>query len=129
MRGNAGEGEPDIAWYTPAGSPMSDDDWRVGYARTLAVFLNGDGGAKTRQGGRPSGWEHDDSFLVLCNANREEMVFSVAPELRDDTWQVTLDSALVARTDDPVDTEAGFTVAGFSVVVFRRLASGATPIR
>jgi glycogen operon protein len=129
VRGNGGDAEPDIAWYTPAGTRMSDDDWRVGYARTLAVFLNGDGGEKTRQGGRPSGWEHDDSFLVLCNANREEMVFTLAPELRDDTWQVTLDSALVARTDEPVDTEAPFTVAGFSVVLFRRLASGATPIR
>jgi glycogen operon protein len=108
---------------------MSEDDWRVGYARTLAVFLNGDGGEKTRAGGRPSGWEHDDSFLVLCNANREAMVFSLPPELRADTWQVTLDSALVARADEPVDPEAPLSVAGFSVVLLRRLTSRALPIR
>ena len=53
MRGNGGDGEPDIAWYTPAGTRMSDNDWRVGYARTLAVFLNGDGGSGREAG--PSG--------------------------------------------------------------------------
>ena len=129
VRGNGGEAEPDIAWYTPSGTRMSDDDWRVGYARTLAVFLNGDGGAKTRLSGRSAGWEHDQSFMVLCNANREEMAFTLAPELGDDTWQLTLDSALAARADEPVDALAPVTVAGFSVVVLRRLASGAIPIR
>ena len=120
VRGNGGESEPDIAWYTPSGTRMSDDDWRVGYARTLAVFLNGDGGSERKQARaalgagsqarapRP-GWEHDDSFVVLCNANREEMVFTLAPELRDDTWQVALDSARVARVDEPVDARAPVT--------------------
>ena len=32
----------DIAWFTPAGEHMSGDDWRNGYAKSLAVFLNGD---------------------------------------------------------------------------------------
>ena len=57
------------------------------------------------------------------------MVFNLPLELRDDTWQVTLDSALVARADEPVDAAAPFSVAGFSVVLLRRLASGALPIR
>ena len=124
VRGDGGDGEPDIAWYTPAGARMSDNDWQVGYARTLAVFLNGNGGKPG-----PSGWDHDESFVVLCNANREPMAFMLAPELRDDMWSVTLDSAHVARADEPVDVLAPFTVAGFSVVLLRRLASGASPIR
>ena len=32
----------DIAWFTPAGEHMNAGDWQVGYARSLAVFLNGD---------------------------------------------------------------------------------------
>jgi glycogen operon protein len=107
---------------------MSDDDWRVGYARTLAVFLNGDAG-KPAPNRTLQGWEHDDSFVVLCNANREQMAFALAPELRDDTWQVTLDSARMSRVDELVDGRAPVTVAGFSVVLLRRLASGATSIR
>jgi glycogen operon protein len=138
VRGDGGEGEPDIAWYTPAGTRMSEDDWRVGYARTLAVFLNGDE-AKPGPSGPLSGspsvrpragmWEHDHSFVVLFNANREDMTFTLAPELRDDTWQVAIDSAQVARAGDPVDAKTPFVVDGFSVMLLRRLASGALPIR
>ena len=32
----------DIAWFTPAGEHMTEGDWQVGYARSVAVFLNGD---------------------------------------------------------------------------------------
>src|SRR5690606_22836002 len=30
----------DIGWFTPNGEPMSEEDWRVGFAKSLAVFLN-----------------------------------------------------------------------------------------
>jgi isoamylase len=33
----------DIAWLRPDGQPMNDDDWNVGYAKSLAVWLNGEG--------------------------------------------------------------------------------------
>ena len=74
-------------------------------------------------------WEHDESFVVLFNANREEMTFTLASELRDDTWRVAIDSAKVARAGEAVDAKAPFAVDGFSVVLLRRLASGALPIR
>ena len=153
VQGDVADHEPDIAWYTPAGTRMSDDDWRVGYARTLAVFLNGSGPSGPSSGkqgpsgpssgkqgpsgpssgkqgpsGPSSGWEYDESFLALFNANREEMVFTLAPELRDDTWIVAINSASAEPTDESIDGAAPVTVAGFSVVLFRRLASGATPI-
>ena len=35
-------GLQDIVWLTPAGQQMTDGDWQTGYARSLAVFLNGD---------------------------------------------------------------------------------------
>ena len=31
----------DIAWFTPAGVEMSEEDWNVGFAKSLMVFLNG----------------------------------------------------------------------------------------
>jgi isoamylase len=135
VRGTGGDHEPDIAWYTPAGARMSDDDWQVGYARTLAVFLNGEGATPGPPRGRPgpsgpsSGREHDESFVVLFNANREQVVFTLASELRDDRWQVMLDSAHVERADEAVDADSPLAVAGFSVLLLRRLASGALPVR
>src|ERR1700683_5833420 len=40
----AGETFKDIAWFTPAGSEMTDSDWQQGYARCLTVHLSGAAG-------------------------------------------------------------------------------------
>ncbi len=68
----------DIAWFTPTGEHMTEGDWQVGYARSVAVFLNGDAivepdarGAKVT----------DDSFLLLFNAHHEDMDFTVPQEV------------------------------------------------
>ena len=149
VRGTGDDHEPDIAWYTPSGTRMSDNDWRVGYARTLAVFLNGEGTTPGPSGpwsgtagpsgpwsgtAGPSGpWngkrEHDQSFVVLFNANREETQFTLASELCDDMWQVTIDSAHVDRADEMIDVGRPLAVPGFSVLLLRRLSSGAVPVR
>jgi len=126
VQGDTGDHEPDIAWYTPAGTRMSNDDWRVGYARTLAVFLNGSGPHGKDNG---KNGDSEESFLVLFNANREEMAFTLARELCDDSWLVALDSALATRADTPIDGATPVTIAGFSVLLLRRLASGAIPVR
>ena len=124
VQGNGGDHEPDIAWYTPSGTRMSDYDWRVGYARTLAVFLNGAG-----VGQGPGDAHDDDSFLALFNANRDPIQFVLPPEFHDDTWQLTIDSAQAVEVDRSVDPTVPLIVTGFSVVVLRRLTSGATAIR
>ena len=57
----------DIAWFTPTVSSMDDEDWDTGYARSLAVFLNGDAIPEPGPRGQPV---VDDSFLLLFNALR-----------------------------------------------------------
>ncbi len=89
FQGRPLRGIPDIAWCTPEGAPMSDDDWDVGYARSLTIFLNG--------AAIPSPDPHgervvDDSFLVLCNGYEGELDF-VVPKGYGDRWQVVLDTA------------------------------------
>ena len=32
----------DIAWFRPDGTEMEDEDWESGFAKSIAVFLNGD---------------------------------------------------------------------------------------
>ena len=39
--GGHGDGLSDIAWFTPSGDHMTAEDWGVGFAKSLAVFLNG----------------------------------------------------------------------------------------
>ena len=43
----------DIEWFKPDGSPMDDDDWNSGFARSVMVFLNGD--AHSRAGPHAAG--------------------------------------------------------------------------
>src|SRR5436853_1200172 len=38
-----GKGVSDIAWLRTDGEEMSEEDWQTGFAKSLMVFLNGDG--------------------------------------------------------------------------------------
>jgi glycogen operon protein len=73
------EGQPihgadvyDIKWFTPEGQEMSDEDWAVGYAKSIGVFLNGEGIADPDMRGERV---VDDSFYVLFNAHHEPLDF------------------------------------------------------
>jgi glycogen operon protein len=81
---------PDIAWFRPDGAEMTDADWAVGYAKSLAVYLNGAALPDPDVHGRPL---EDDSFYLLFNAWDQEIDF-VLPEPRwTRSWDVVLDSA------------------------------------
>src|SRR5581483_12442940 len=45
--------DTDIAWLTPAGERMTEQDWHAGYAKSLAVFLNGEAITEPDPRGRP----------------------------------------------------------------------------
>ncbi|HEX6349984.1 MAG TPA: glycogen debranching enzyme, partial [Candidatus Dormibacteraeota bacterium] len=64
--------QPDIAWFKPDGGQMTMDDWTNGFAKSLAVFLNGDLIASPDQRG-----QHvvDDSFFLMFNAHHEPLEF------------------------------------------------------
>jgi glycogen operon protein len=112
-----GNGEHDIAWYTPKGTEMSQEDWRVGYARSLAVWLNGNALALPGPHG-----EHlyDDDFLVLFNANHHLMRFSVPKELRARKWRKIIDTSAPDAADRDVDLRRTIAVPGFTVLVLQQ---------
>ncbi len=112
-----GNGHRDIAWHTPVGERMTEHDWQVGYARSLTVFLNGQG--ITTLG--PRGERViDDDFVVMFNANRDALDFTIPDGLRDGTWQRVLDTATPDAAPTPVTTSEAIAVEGFSVVVLQR---------
>jgi isoamylase len=80
----------DLAWFTPDGKEMSDEDWRVGYAKSLAVFLNG---SAIRRPGEHGEVIKDDSFYLIFNAHHEPMSFALPDEKFGGRWVRVLDTA------------------------------------
>ncbi|MER7502243.1 glycogen debranching protein GlgX [Nonomuraea pusilla] len=111
-------GLSDIAWLTPSGEEMTDGDWNVGYAKSLAVFLNGDAITEPDRRGRPI---RDDSFLLLFNAHHDTIEFTI-PKDYGEMWHTEIDTAMPIRLDSRM-CRAGEAVAvpGRSVRVLRRV--------
>ena len=80
----------DIAWFRPDGSEMDDEDWESGFAKSIAVFLNGDAIPTPGQRGEQI---MDDSFLLLLNAHHECMDFVIPPAHFGEAWLLEVDTA------------------------------------
>jgi glycogen operon protein len=79
----------DIAWFRPDGAEMTTDDWRVPFAKSIAVFLNGDALPDPDPRGQRIA---DDTFLMLMNAHHDSVVFTL-PDTRWGTrWTCDLDT-------------------------------------
>ncbi|HET9076149.1 MAG TPA: glycogen debranching protein GlgX [Acidimicrobiales bacterium] len=88
-RGPAADRLPDIAWFRPDGDEMTDADWNVGYAKSLGVFLNGQGLPDPDEHGRPV---VDDTFFVILNAWEQDLDFTLPPKRWAPKWEVVLDT-------------------------------------
>jgi isoamylase len=80
----------DIAWFTPGGDEMSEQDWESGFGRAIMVFLNGDAiGDLDRRGERV----RDDSFLLCFNAHDDEIDMTAPVAGYGSEWTVVVDTA------------------------------------
>jgi glycogen operon protein len=85
-----GSGVKDVIWLTAQGEEMSDAQWRESQARSLAVYLSGEGLAETDEKGRAL---TDATFLVLFNAHEEDVEFRL-PDFEPGTrWLMVMDTA------------------------------------
>ncbi len=79
----------DIAWFKPDGGQMGDEDWSAGFARSLAVFMNGDEiPSPGPRGQRVS----DDSFFILFNAHDQAIDFQLPGRAFGARWFRILDT-------------------------------------
>ncbi len=85
-----GEELTDIAWFKPDGGQMTEQDWWNGYARSLAVFLNGEEIASPDPRGRRL---RDDSFFLLFNAHDQPLRFTLPRGQYGRRWMRILDTA------------------------------------
>jgi glycogen operon protein len=98
---------------------MSESDWQAGFARSVAVFLNGD--AIAEPDGRGTRIT-DNSFLLFFNAHHDDMDFTVPREIYGERWEVVLDTAAPLVLDRPT-VKAGetLTIESRSILVLRRV--------
>jgi isoamylase len=125
FQGRRIRGVPDIGWFSPDGTEMSEEDWEAGFAKSLGVFLNGDAIPSVDPRGEPV---VDDSFLVLFNAHHEPIDFAV-PTAYGRSWSIVLDTA--EALPPSIDLERGqrtakagetVTAEARSLVLLRRLS-------
>ncbi|MGY6501850.1 MAG: glycogen debranching protein GlgX [Acidimicrobiales bacterium] len=122
----SGRGVGDIGWLRPDGTEMSEEDWSKGFAKSVAVFLNGNAIATPGpQGERII----DDTFLLLFNGHHGRLNFTLPDADWGERWTRILDTTEPTpgttrrqwRAGDRIRAEAR------SVVVLRRVEQG--PVR
>jgi isoamylase len=113
------EGDPvqDIAWLTAAGELMDDDDWDVGFAKSLAMYLNGHGIREMDERGQDV---VDDCFYLAFNASHEPIEFILPSSDYAEGWTVVVDTAELGAVE-PLQVKAGdkLTVAARATVVLQ----------
>ena len=101
VRRRGAVGLPDISWFRPDGSEMSDDDWGSGFGKSVAVYLNGLGIPDLDARGQRV---TDDSFcLVLQRPPRADRIHPatrrVRPSVGAGRRHFRLDGELRSGTD------------------------------
>ena len=130
IMGGAGRGHR--SGSPPDGTTMTEDDWKVTYARSIGVFLNG--GAIAALGSRGQRVV-DDSFFAIFNAYEGDLEFVLPSVAYAEAWTVVIDTTpddpdLAVVVDPPASSADGdltpalkagdhLTVGGRCVVVLR----------
>ncbi|VXB20859.1 glycogen debranching protein GlgX [Aeromicrobium sp. 9AM] len=113
----------DIAWFTPSGEEMKEQNWDDAFGRSIAVFLNGDAIADRDVRGMRI---VDDSFLLAFNAHDEDIEFTLPDGDYGKTWTVVVDTttgAVEQPGGDMFESGATVNVRSRSLVVLQRVPS------
>jgi glycogen operon protein len=111
---------PDVAWFTPDGRWMTEEDWTANLGRAVSLFINGEG-IRDRD---PHGERHVDSSFMLCfNANSDWTEFVMPPGDYGGKWRVTIDTSQPGLDDPPtVAAGAGVWIPDRCLIALERTA-------
>jgi glycogen operon protein len=85
-----GVGIKDIHWFQPDGKEMTDEEWKQESARSLGLFLAGEGLDEVDERGQPV---RDANFLMLMNAHHEPIPFSLPALPQGSSWVPLMDTS------------------------------------
>ena len=112
FQGQPIKGIEDIAWFLPDGAEMPDENWKIDFAKSLAVFLNGRGLRSRNDKGEPETVRYEAVNAMLLNeflkehrkAEKQEATIS---QLRSTLAQQQKDfQATVAQLTHRLDEQA-----------------------
>jgi glycogen operon protein len=72
----------DIDWFSPDGHEMSEEHWNSGFAKSLAVYLNGIDLGTGMKGERIT----DDNFYIIFNADEHPIEYQLPPAKYGAQW-------------------------------------------
>jgi len=118
VRRRGADALPDIAWFTPEGDEMTEEDWEAPFGRAIAVYLNGQGIPDSdARGDRVV----DESFLLCFSAHSESIDFHVPNAEYGGAWHVVLDTGRPDLDDGKVVDAGGVVPVGpRALVVLQR---------
>jgi isoamylase len=110
----------DIEWFLPEGTKMTWENWLHDYAKSLGVYLNGNG---IRTLGPKGEQIIDDSFYVIFNAYHDRLNYTLPPKKYAKHWTKIIDTSMNVTTSEEGVFKAGeeIVVDGRSVVVLKQL--------
>ncbi len=112
----------DICWFIPNGEEMEEEHWGEGFAKSLAIFLNGKGiPTPDLRGERIT----DDSFYIMINAHYESIDFQLPEAKWGNQWYMVFDTTKgwLENEENQIITEAEETIAvpGRSLIMLCKL--------
>jgi glycogen operon protein len=108
----------DIAWLTPAGQEMTQQDWDAELDKCVMVFLNGDALPEPDARGERV---VDDSFLLCFNAHHEPVDFYTPDDDYAREWTAELDTADPTGVSDlTVNAGEPITLVPRALMVLRK---------
>ncbi len=79
----------DIEWFLPEGNTMSEEDWNTATAKSVGVFLAGEGiHSRDNTGNLIT----DDSFYLMFNGSDDEVVFKLPGKEYGNPWRKVVDT-------------------------------------
>ena len=106
----------DLYWLSPNGTEMADSDWDAGYARCLAMGMMGGQIDETDEHGRRI---VGDSFLILFNANHENVSFHLGGRARGLDWELIVDTSASHTESRALEHLNTYLLQGRSLAVLR----------
>jgi len=106
----------DISWFLPEGPQMEDSHWSTDYAKSLAVWLNGQGLRMVNERGEKI---MDNSFYVIFNSHYDVIDYKLPGEKYGCSWTKILDTAAGSTPGQEFQPESTIPVAGRSIVVLQ----------
>lgn len=119
-----GNGIEDIAWFQPDGSKMTAEHWNQDFARSIAVFLNGQGLHAVDSEGQKV---IDDNFYIIFNSSGQAIEYKLPDESYAKDWRIIFNTAQYGQEEGKQLYKANekINIDGRSVILLRHPAEQA----